>query len=110
MIDLKNVIPTVKYVWLTIKHKYFVLRSGLRIGVPIYLLIAHDLSKFSIKEVSHYGRQFYGDMSDSQGFMRAWLHHQNTNPHHWEYWVPRTGHNRCIPTYTANLPLEMPES
>ena len=59
----------------------------------------HDLSKYGPSEAPHYGRQFFGDKSDPDRFARAWLHHQNVNPHHWEYWISRTwisrtGHDR----------------
>lgn len=87
-----------KYFWLTVRHRWFVFRAGLRLGVPLWRLLIHDLSKFSPQELPHYNRQFFGNptkpKSDPQGFAIAWLHHQNHNAHHWEYWMPRTGHNR----------------
>ena len=104
---LGNVIPTTKYLLLTIKHKVFVFMAGLKVGAPILRLIIHDWTKFTPSEAPHYGRQFFGDKSDELGFSRAWLHHQNSNPHHWEYWVPRTGHSRG--DGADNIPLPMPE-
>jgi len=89
-----NVVPTLKYIWLTTKHKAFVFRAGLRTRAPLWRLMIHDWTKYTPAEAPHYGRQFFGDKSDPAGFARAWLHHQNTNPHHWEYWIPRTGHDR----------------
>lgn len=97
-----------KYFFLTIKHKWFVFLAGLKLHVPIWLLITHDLSKFSPSELPHYQRQFFGDKSDPSGFMKAWLHHQNSNKHHWEYWVPRSGHSHCFPPYEDNKPIRMP--
>lgn len=94
-----------KYAWLTIKHKYFVLLAGLKIGCPLWRLITHDLSKFTFSELPHYQRQFFGKADDPQGFVKCWLHHQNKNDHHWEYWVPRTGN----PPYKNNEPLPMPD-
>ena len=105
---MNNTIPTLKYAWLTLKHKFFVFRAGIKIGVSFWRLLTHDLSKFSPKELPHYGRQFFGDKSDPKGFMKAWIHHQNSNDHHWEYWIPRTGHNRATPPYPDNEPVEMP--
>ena len=99
--------PTLKYLWLTIKHKAFVFRAGLRTGAPIWRLIIHDWTKFTPAEAPHYGRQFFGDKSDPLGFSMAWLHHQRNNPHHWEYWVPITGHNRD--GYGDLEPLPMPD-
>ena len=81
-----------RYALLTIRHKWFVFLAGLRIGVPVLLLIRHDLSKFTRKELLHYNRWFFVDKDDPNGFAVAWLHHQNANPHHWEYWMSRTGH------------------
>jgi len=99
--------PTIKYLWLTIRHKVFVFRAGLRTKAPIWRLIIHDWSKFTPAEAPHYGRQFFGDASDPLGFSYAWLHHQRRNPHHWEYWIPISGHNRG--GYGDLEPLPMPE-
>lgn len=101
-------IPTLKYMWLTVKHKWFVFQAGLLTGAPLWRLIIHDWTKFTPSEAPHYGRQFFGDKSDPRGFIAAWIHHQNHNPHHWEYWVPRTGHNRCDPPYPDGEPVPMP--
>ena len=98
-----------KYLWLTIKHKWFVFLAGLRTGAPIWRLIIHDWTKLTPSELPHYQRQFFGKADDPGGFIRCWIHHQNANPHHWEYWVPRTGHNRCSPPYRDNMPVEMPD-
>ena len=102
------IIPSIKYAWLTIKHKWFVLRAGLVLKVPLWRLLIHDLSKFRPSELPHYGRQFFGPADHPRGFMCCWLRHQNRNPHHWEYWVPRTGCNRCSPIYPNNEPIFMP--
>lgn len=106
---MTNLLPTLRYAWLTARHKYFVFRAGLRTGAPIWRLIVHDWSKFSPAELPHYGRAFFGDKSDPEGMARAWAHHQNTNDHHWEWWIPRTGHNRNDGASGDNQPLPMPE-
>lgn len=100
-------LPTLKYLWLTTKHKAFVFRAGLKTKAPLWRLIIHDWSKYLPSEAPHYGRQFFGDQSDPLGFSYAWLHHQRNNPHHWEYWVPVTGHNRG--GYGDLEPLPMPD-
>lgn len=102
-------IPTLKYIWLTIKHKWFVLVAGLRTKAPLWRLIIHDWTKFTPSEAPHYGRQFFGDHGNPYAFIKAWIHHQNHNPHHWEYWIPRSGHNRCDPPYQDGHPVPMPE-
>ena len=102
-----NLIPTLKYGWLTIKHKWFVWQAGRSIRAPWWRLIKHDLSKFLPSELPSYGRQFFGTKDDSHGFIKCWIRHQNRNDHHWEWWIPRTGHNRCEPAYPDNCPVEM---
>ncbi len=104
---MNNILPTFKYFLITIKHKWFVCVAGIKLGVPFWRLIIHDLSKFSFKELPHYGRQFFGDQSDPKGFIKCWVHHQNLNDHHWEYWIPRTGHSRCTPPYKDLVAIPM---
>jgi len=99
--------PMLKYIWLTIKHKWFVFIAGRKLGVSFLRLLTHDMSKFSWHELPHYGEQFFGSANDPEGFIKCWVHHQNKNEHHWEYWIPRTGHSRCDPPYEDNVPLPM---
>lgn len=96
-----------RYFWLILRHKFFVLKAGLRLEVPLYLLLLHDWTKFTGQERPHYQRQFYGQADDPMGFSRAWNHHQKSNKHHWEYWIPVTGHNRG--GYPDLQPLPMPQ-
>ncbi len=98
-----------RYVWLTVRHKVFVFIAGLWTKANLWDLIKHDWSKFIPSELPHYQRQFFGKADDPNGFMNAWLHHQNLHVHHWEYWIPRTGHNRCNPKYLDNQPIPMTE-
>ncbi len=98
-----------KYFWLTLKHKWFVLLAGLKTKAPLWRLILHDWTKLTPTELPHYQRQFFGKADDPKGFINCWIHHQNHNPHHWEYWIPRTGHNRCTPLFPDNEPVPMPE-
>lgn len=104
--DIKAVL---QFVWATLQHKYFVLMAGLRTKVPIWRLIIHDLSKFGPSELLPYARQFHGDKTgNDEAFARAWLHHQNVNPHHWEYWVTRSG-NKLQSGAERVTPIDMPE-
>lgn len=103
-----NLIPTLEYAWLTLKHKAYVFRAGLRTNAPIWRLIIHDWSKFTPSELPHYGRQFFGDRSQPHAFAAAWLHHQNANPHHWEYWISRKQHDRNGGGWAESI-LPMPE-
>ena len=50
----------------------------------------HDQSKYSDKEYAAYDNYFYGGNTSygvKTAFDYAWLHHQNHNKHHWQYWV-----------------------
>jgi len=98
-----------KYFILTLKHKWFVFLAGLRTKAPLWRLLIHDWTKLMPAELPHYQRQFFGKKNDPLGFITAWTHHQNAHPHHWEYWIPRTGHNRCTKPYPDNVPIPMPE-
>jgi hypothetical protein len=101
----KNVIPMFKYAWLAIKHKWFLMEAGRKLKVPWILILLHDLSKFSWKELPGYGRQFCGSKDDPRGWAETWLHHQNTAPHHSEYWIMRSG----TKPFPDGCPLPMPE-
>lgn len=99
-------IPILKYLWLTIKHKCFVFRAGLKTKAPLWRLVIHDLSKFTPAEAPHYARQYFGDAGDPDGYASGWLHHIHHNPHHWEHWVSIPSH--CY-DHADLLPLPMPE-
>lgn len=98
-----------KYFLLTIKHKYFVFIAGLKFKAPLWRLIIHDWTKFLPSELPHYGKQFFSKEKDPLQFIICWTKHRNRNYHHWEFWVPRTGHSKCNPPYNDNEPLPMPE-
>ena len=54
------------------------------------LIYDHDASKFSDAEWDAYRDYFYDKENhprSSEAFNHAWKHHQNHNPHHWNYWV-----------------------
>jgi hypothetical protein len=97
-----------RYLLLTLRHKWFVFRAGLKTKAPLWRLLIHDWTKLLPSELPHYQRQFFGKADDPAGFIGCWVRHQNRHPHHWEYWVPRTGHNRCDPPYPDGEPIPMP--
>lgn len=97
-----------KYMKSLLFHKWFVFVAGRKTGVPLWRLIIHDWSKFTLAEFGPYARKFFGDYPSEVNdrlairfptysgrtketvkldFDRAWLHHQNVNPHHWQYWI-----------------------
>ena len=82
-----------KYFWKTLEHKWYVFLASRKLGLPLGPAIMHDMSQFSRAELRQYDRQFFGDKGDPEGFAVSWLHHQNCNPHHWEYWMTRSDHS-----------------
>jgi hypothetical protein len=78
------------YAMITLVHKWYVLIAGIKLKVPIYQLLVHDLSKFYLSELPQYGIHFCGDNYDKDGFRKTWIHHQNLNRHHWEWWMDRS--------------------
>lgn len=99
---------TLRNLWKVVVHKWFVLRAGIRLGgIPLWRLIIHDLSKFSPAEINGYTLWYHAPATFDpllieyrrQKYELAWLHHQNHNPHHRQYWF-----NRKDGTY-----FEMPE-
>lgn len=53
----------------------------------------HDQSKYSADEWNAYLDHFYPDpiieysTDNSKAYDLAWLHHQKSNSHHWQYWI-----------------------
>lgn len=89
-----------RYLVYLLRHKWFVLVAGVKIGAPLWRLIIHDWSKFLPSEWFPYVEYFYGDWtkraekleSDTliyEAFNVAWLKHQHRNAHHWQHWVLR---------------------
>ena len=97
------------YLKLALKHKYYVFRAGRKLGLGIWQLLTHDLSKLSLAEYTHYQRWFFENKDDPEGFAYAWLHHQNSNKHHWDYWIPRTSHRIGVQGGYDPQPMPMPE-
>ena len=90
-----------RYLRYVLRHKWFVLLAGLKVGAPLWRLLIHDWSKFLPVEWVAYARYFYGGWRNwpegptkehaktlvQPAFDRAWLHHQKANKHHWQYWL-----------------------
>lgn len=97
-----------KYFWVVIKHKWFVFLACFRLGVPLWRALVHDWTKLLPWNFFPYARQFYGDKTKPAKFASAWLRHQNRHDHHWEFWIPRTGHNLGDGEYGDMIPIRMP--
>lgn len=83
-----------KYLNYIIKHKWFVLVAGWKLGIrPLqeprlfWRLLIHDWSKFLPSEWFPYVEYFYGEHPDEVSFNRAWGLHQMRNDHHWQNWA-----------------------
>lgn len=104
-----------QYLKYVLRHKWFVLLAGLKIGVPILILIFHDWDKFLPDEWFPYARFFYNSDGTSvirrdktgyykptdtgnQAFENAWVLHARRNKHHWQYWaMPKEDGIKCYP-------------
>lgn len=80
-----------QYLKYVLRHKWFVFRACLQLGVPLWIAIVHDWDKFLPDEWLPYARTFYApdgtkQYQESVDFARAWMKHQHRNPHHWQYW------------------------
>lgn len=83
-----------------IRHKWFVLLAGWKVGAPLWRLVIHDWSKFLPDEWFAYARSFYGPRERSSetkaAFKVAWLKHIHRNSHHHQHWVLREDSGREI--------------
>lgn len=96
------------YLRYVLRHKWFVLLAGWKLGCPLWRLLLHDMSKFRPSEWKAYAYTFYNEDGtkrylETEAFNRAWLLHQHRNPHHWQYWMLRLDRGDTVC-------LEMPET
>lgn len=78
--------PYLRQLKAILTHKWYFFKAGRYLGLPLRLVIMHDLSKFAPVEFVNYARWFYG-VKNKAGWARAWRHHTHKNKHHPEYWV-----------------------
>lgn len=91
--DYHGVSPVVakaylKYLYAHIGH---VQDAGRRLLVPEAQLRVHDQSKFTPEQFFGYATHFF-DGGAPEAFSYAWMFHQNTERHHWEFYIMRTDH------------------
>jgi len=83
----------------TLRHKWYVFIECYKVGL-YWQGIIHDWTKFLPSEFGGYAEFFFGPkygLPDStttkytdtkcSAFEYAWLHHQKSNKHHWDWWV-----------------------
>lgn len=91
------------YLRYVLRHKWFVFKACLRLGVSLRLAILHDWTKFTPAEWKPYVHSFFNpdgtkrDIRKPDGsydptrvkaeFLKAWQHHERYNKHHWGYWL-----------------------
>lgn len=74
------------------RHRHLVIQHCYKCGILLQGL-RHDLSKYTPTEFLEGIRYYRPDKSpnvgarESNGYSRAWLHHQGRNKHHFEYWI-----------------------
>lgn len=67
-------------------HKYYFFRAARYLGLPLWRILIHDISKFTPVEFINYSQWKYG-VQDKAGWARAWMHHMHHGKHHPEHWV-----------------------
>jgi hypothetical protein len=92
------------------EHLAHVYEAGDKLGVDRAQILLHDESKWTPHEFPHYARNFHGDKGDPEGFVRAWLHHIHTNPHHWQHWIFPDKYQMEGGGIHENGAVEMPEN
>ena len=76
-----------RYLWSVLRHKWFILRAGRLVGLPLWRLILHDWSKFLPVEFSRYARWHFSGHKDRREWATAWHHHLRLNAHHHEHYL-----------------------
>jgi hypothetical protein len=104
-----------EYLKYVLRHKWFVFRECLKLGVPLWIAILHDWDKFLPDEFIPYARYFHNpdgskrQIRSATGYYKptdtgnaafdwAWFLHAKRNKHHWQWWVlPTEGENKVLP-------------
>lgn len=95
---MKNLFKHLKTVHI---HRKFVRKACFKMGL-IWQGITHDLSKYSITELSMC-KYYTGKGSPHQvareqlGYSPSWIHHYHTNKHHHMFWIDETETGEIIP-------------
>ena len=97
----------INYLKYMIRHKWWVMVAGRKVGASLWLTIIHDHSKFRYTEWNVYAQTFYTpdgkkQYDGSPEFLKAWLEHIHRNKHHWQYWILRSDNGKTEA-------LEMPD-
>lgn len=88
------------------KIKPFINRSNYDAIIMEKLIASHDLSKYSVEEFAPYRQKFFpyeNEVCDELKFEKAWQHHKDNNPHHWENMFATNYQNIKIYEYTLEM-------
>ena len=91
--------------WYLARHKYWVLIFGIKLGVPIWRLIIHDLDKFYPSKWTGYANYYFNPKKQSdfvEKYNLACNGHQKLAKHHWQYWI-------LIDNFADLIPLKIPD-
>lgn len=97
-----------QYLKYVMRHKWYVFKACLQLGVPLWIAILHDWDKFLPDEWFPYARTFYAPdgtkhYQESVDFARAWMKHQHRNQHHWQYWCNVQFEGGALPLSWTNI-------
>jgi hypothetical protein len=86
--------------------------EGSKLGLPLWTLLVHDLSKLLPSEWLGYAEWKYDQMANEgggtnkneRGFGMSWfLHTHKRNRHHFQWWIYTDDQGGCI--YSVEMPL-----
>lgn len=95
-----------KYLRYILKHKYYIIVYGTKIGLPLWRALLHDWTKFMPNEWSAYANRSYTKTGESKralgisttdDFEYMKMRHRGRNKHHWQAWVQIKSRGRLIP-------------
>lgn len=95
---MKNLFKHLKTVH---KHRKYVRKACFKMGL-IWQGLTHDLSKYSLTELSIY-KYYSGKGSPHQvarevlGYSPSWIHHYHINKHHFQFWWDEDEDGKIIP-------------
>jgi len=69
-----------------LKHKYYVIKGGLKYKVPLWMLIFHDWDKFLPYMFTAFATRRCEEKWNEK-VHKAWGDHQRRSKHHFEYWI-----------------------
>lgn len=89
------------YLIFMLRHKWFVIVYGLKLGVPLWRLLVHDWDKISAPRTFRaFRRRFAGGndhykMANDPDYQVAYHLHCNVrHKHHWQWWVSQLDEGR----------------